>query len=89
MLGTMVPSYEMTLTTTPRHKTKIKPRISFEPDYAVAPGRNLLETIETLGIDQNELAERTGLTPKTFVDSRSQHAILISRGFGRCALTTR
>lgn len=45
--------------------SKTKTRIQFEPDYAVAPGRTLLETIETLGIDQNELAERTGLTPKT------------------------
>lgn len=45
--------------------SKTKTRIPFEPDYAVAPGRTLLETIETLGIDQNELAERTGLTPKT------------------------
>ena len=61
----MVPSYEMKLTTMPQHKTKIKHRIPFEPDYAVAPGRTLLETIESLGIDQNELAERTGLTPKT------------------------
>lgn len=35
------------------------------PDYAVPPGRTLQETIEALGIDQNELAKRTGLTPKT------------------------
>ncbi len=45
--------------------SKNKTKIPFEPDYAVAPGRTLLETIESLGIDQNELAERTGLTPKT------------------------
>lgn len=44
---------------------KAKTKIPFEPDYAVAPGRTLLETIEKLGIDQIELAERTGLTPKT------------------------
>ncbi|MEQ1828085.1 MAG: helix-turn-helix domain-containing protein [Pirellula sp.] len=46
-------------------QTTTKTRIPLEPDYAVAPGRTLLETIEQLGIDQNELAERTGLTPKT------------------------
>ena len=45
--------------------TRTKTRIPYEPDYAIAPGRTLLETIETLGIDQNELAERTGLTSKT------------------------
>ena len=45
--------------------SKTKTKIPFEPDYALAPGSTLLETIETLGIDQNELAERTGLTPKT------------------------
>ena len=56
MLGTMVPSYEAKLNTMPHNKTKIKPRIPFEPDYAVAPGRTLLETIETLGIDQNDFA---------------------------------
>ena len=37
---------------------------AFDPDYAVPPGRTLLETIETLGMDQRELATRTGLTPK-------------------------
>lgn len=46
-------------------QTKTKIRIPFEPDYAVAPGRSLQETIEQLGIDQNELAERMGITPKT------------------------
>jgi HTH-type transcriptional regulator/antitoxin HigA len=45
--------------------SKTKTRIPFVPDYAIAPGRTLLETIETLGIDQKELAERTGLAPKT------------------------
>ena len=45
--------------------SKTKTRFSYEPDYSVAPGRTLLETIEALGIDQNELAERTGLTAKT------------------------
>lgn len=39
--------------------------ISFTPDYAVPPGRTLKETLETLGMDQRELAVRTGLTRKT------------------------
>jgi len=37
----------------------------YAPDYAVPPGETLLETIEALGMDQRELAVRTGLTPKT------------------------
>ena len=42
-----------------------KNRYPFEPDYAVAPGATLQETIDALGMDQRELAVRTGLTPKT------------------------
>lgn len=38
---------------------------NYEPDFAVPPGDTLRETIEHLGIDQRELADRTGLTPKT------------------------
>ena len=41
------------------------PRIPFEPDYAVAPGATLQETIDYLGIDQRELAARTGMSAKT------------------------
>ena len=37
----------------------------FDPDYAVPPGRTLQETIDSLGIDQRELAERTGISTKT------------------------
>ena len=37
----------------------------YAPDYAVLPGETLLETIGSLGMDQRELAVRTGLTPKT------------------------
>ena len=37
---------------------------AFEPNYAVPPGRTLQETIESLGMDQRELATRTGLSPK-------------------------
>jgi hypothetical protein len=53
----MVPSYEVKLNTMPKNKTKIKPRIPFEPDYAVAPGRTLLETIETLGIGRDNFGQ--------------------------------
>lgn len=40
-------------------------RYHYEPDFAVPPGATLQETIDQLGIDQRELAERTGLTTKT------------------------
>ncbi len=40
-------------------------RYGFNPDYAVAPGETLKETIDSLGISQKGLAERTGLTTKT------------------------
>ncbi len=36
----------------------------YDPDYAVPPGRTLQETIESLGIDQRELAKRASLSPK-------------------------
>jgi addiction module HigA family antidote len=37
----------------------------FLPDYAVPPGETLLETLETIGMSQAELAERTGRPKKT------------------------
>ena len=37
-------------------------KYTFEPDYAVAPGETLRETMETLDMSQKELAIRTGLT---------------------------
>lgn len=37
----------------------------FKPDYVVPPGETLLETIETIGMSQAELAERTGRPKKT------------------------
>jgi HTH-type transcriptional regulator / antitoxin HigA len=37
----------------------------FDPDYVVAPGETLKESIETMGISQAQLAQRTGLTEKT------------------------
>lgn len=39
-------------------------RYSYDPDYAVPPGQTLQETIDALGIDQRELASRTGLSAK-------------------------
>lgn len=38
---------------------------SFQPDYAVPPGETLKETLETIGMSQAELAERTGRPKKT------------------------
>ncbi|MBT9145846.1 MAG: Antitoxin HigA [candidate division WS2 bacterium] len=37
----------------------------FIPDYTVPPGETLLETLETIGMSQAELAERTGRPKKT------------------------
>jgi addiction module HigA family antidote len=39
-------------------------RFAYAPDYAVPPGQTLQETIDALGIDQRELALRTGLSTK-------------------------
>lgn len=38
---------------------------AYEPDYAIPPGETLEETMEALGMTQQELAERTGLTVQT------------------------
>lgn len=38
---------------------------TFSPDYAVLPGDTLQETIDSLGLSQKELSERTGLSDKT------------------------
>ena len=38
---------------------------AYSPDYAVPPGDTLLEVLESLGITQAELAERTGRPTKT------------------------
>lgn len=45
-------------------KTTRARRHPFEPDYAIAPGRTLQETLESLGMGQRELALRTGLSTK-------------------------
>ena len=37
----------------------------FNPDYAVLPGETLLEVLESKGMSQAELAERTGRPKKT------------------------
>ncbi|MDH4445426.1 MAG: HigA family addiction module antitoxin [Akkermansiaceae bacterium] len=37
----------------------------FEPDFAIPPGATLEETMESLGMSQRDLAERTGLTVQT------------------------
>ena len=34
----------------------------FEPDYAIPPGETLREVMESLGMSQQELARRTGIT---------------------------
>jgi addiction module HigA family antidote len=39
-------------------------RYHYEPDYAVPPGLTLQETIDAQGIDQRELAVRSGLSAK-------------------------
>jgi plasmid maintenance system antidote protein VapI len=40
-------------------------KYTFAPDYAVAPGATLKESIDAKGISQAQLAQRTGLTEKT------------------------
>lgn len=42
-----------------------KREYGYSPDYAVAPGETLLETIQALGMNQVELAARTGRPLKT------------------------
>ncbi|MHC4401186.1 MAG: ImmA/IrrE family metallo-endopeptidase [Planctomycetota bacterium] len=40
-------------------------KYKFEPDYVVAPGETLKESIDAQGISQVQLAQRTGLAEKT------------------------
>lgn len=42
-----------------------KTTYAYEPDYAIPPGETLEETMQALGMTQQELAERTGLTVQT------------------------
>ncbi len=39
-------------------------RYPYDPNYAVPPGWTLRETIDALGIDQRELAARSGLSAR-------------------------
>ena len=47
--------------------TKAKKSFEFTPDYAVAPGKTLSEVIESLNINQKQLAIRSGLTEQSIV----------------------
>ncbi|HNW83302.1 MAG TPA: HigA family addiction module antitoxin [bacterium] len=42
-------------------------RFAYEPDYAIAPGETLKETMESFNMTQKELATRTGLTEQTII----------------------
>jgi addiction module HigA family antidote len=57
-------------------RKKATTRYQHEPDYAVAPGETLAETIETLGMDQRELARRTGLHEHTLSQIINGHAAI-------------
>jgi len=46
---------------------KAKKNFEFEPDYAIPPGATLTEVMESLEINQKELAIRTGLTEQTLI----------------------
>lgn len=43
----------------------IRTQNQYRPDYVSPPGATLLEALETIGMSQDELAERTGLSRKT------------------------
>jgi HTH-type transcriptional regulator / antitoxin HigA len=45
-----------------------KTKYVFDPDYAIAPGETLRETLETKGLLQSDLCIRSGLNPKTVSD---------------------
>jgi HTH-type transcriptional regulator/antitoxin HigA len=42
----------------------VKTRLSYQPDYAIAPGESLRSTLGELGMTQGDLAARTGLSLK-------------------------
>ncbi|MGD9874994.1 MAG: helix-turn-helix domain-containing protein [Kiritimatiellia bacterium] len=44
---------------------KAKRTLTYQPDYAVPPGETLREVMESLGMTQQELAIRTGLTAQS------------------------
>lgn len=53
-----------------------KPRRAFTPDFAVPPGETLLEVLESRGLTQIELAERTGRPKKTINEIIKGHAAI-------------
>lgn len=53
-----------------------KPRRAFTPDFAVPPGETLLEVLESLGLSQIELAERTGRPKKTINEIIKGHTAI-------------
>lgn len=53
-----------------------RPRRAFTPDFAVAPGETLLEVLESRGLTQIELAERTGRPKKTINEIIKGHAAI-------------
>ncbi len=48
-----------------KKKSVKKRQYPFAPDYAIAPGATLAETLAAKGMSQTELSARTGLTEKT------------------------
>lgn len=48
-----------------KQMVKAKRKYKYEPDYAVAPGETLRDTLESLGMSQKDLAKRTSLTVQT------------------------
>ena len=54
-------------------------RYPFEPDYAVAPGETLSETLESLGMSQRDLALRTGMSADT-INGNVEGQAPITRG---------
>jgi addiction module HigA family antidote len=62
---------------------------SFQPDFAIPPGETLKETLETIGMSQSDLAERTGRPKKTINEIimgkaaiTSETALQLERVFG-------
>lgn len=45
--------------------TDMAAKYAFKPDYVVPPGETLRETLDAKGLSQADLAERTGMAPKT------------------------
>jgi HTH-type transcriptional regulator / antitoxin HigA len=50
----------------------------YEPDSVSAPGETLLETLETLGMSQDELAKRMGRPVKTINEIMQKKAAITS-----------